>query len=144
MSAVQPPPTAPGALLCPRCSSTLHADQSWCLECGLATRTRIHPPPSWRLPVLLTCVVLALAAAAIAVGLVALVGNPSSTPAPATTVTAPATTPTATTPLQTAPATTPTAPATVPTTPVPRAKRRTPGARTTPKTSTAPAAGAIK
>lgn len=143
MSAVQPSPTTPDALLCPRCGNALREDQGWCLECGLAARTRIHPPPSWRLPVLLTCVALALVAAGIAVGLVALVGNPSSAPAPATTVTVPAATPTATTPLQTAPtttappATTPTAVTPTKTTPSTRVAPRAPGGATAP-------AGAIK
>ena len=96
----------PGALLCPRCGNTLRDDQGWCLECGLAARTRVHPPPSWRVPVVLTCVLLALLAAGIAVALVTLLDTPESTPAP-TTVTVPAaTTPRPTTPSATVPTTT--------------------------------------
>lgn len=148
MSALRPSAPTPGALLCPRCGSALREDQSWCLECGLAARTRVHPPPNWRLPVLLVCAALALLAAGIAVGLVALLGNPSSTSTAPTTVTVPATTPTATTPLQTAPTTTPTGtttPATIPTTTAPAT---TPTGTTTPRAtprarSTVPA-GAVR
>ncbi|HZV76073.1 MAG TPA: hypothetical protein VFF79_20365 [Conexibacter sp.] len=132
MSAVRPSPTTPGTFLCPRCGNTLRDDQGWCLECGLAARTRIHPPPSWRVPVILTCVALALLAAGIAVALVTLLDKPQSTPAPAT-VTVPAATAPATMPPA---ATAPTAPApqtTVPTTTRPAAT--TPGT-TTPTTAT--------
>jgi hypothetical protein len=120
VTAVGRPPAAPGTLLCPRCGSALRDDQSWCLECGLAARTRVHPPPSWRLPIALTCVLLALAAAGIAVALVTLLDTPESAPAP-TTVTVPA----ATAPPASTPTTVPTTP-TVPTTTTP----------TTPTTST--------
>jgi hypothetical protein len=145
VSAVRPSPTTPGTFLCPRCGNTLRDDQAWCLECGLAARTRVHPPPSWRLPVVLTCLALALLAAGIAVALVTLLDRPESTPAPAT-VTAPATTPpaatTPTTPVATATTPAPIAPgATAPTTPVPPAAT-TPGA-TTPTTpgATTPQSG---
>ena len=133
MSAVRPSPTTPGTFLCPRCGNALGADQSWCLECGLAARTRVHPPPSWRIPVLLTCVALALLAAGIAVALVTLLDTPESTPAP-TTVTLPA----ATAPPATAPATT--VPTTsVPTTSVPATT--VPGTTLTTPATTAPGGG---
>jgi hypothetical protein len=114
----QPPPPAPstGAILCPRCGTVLRPEQSWCLECGLAARTRIHPPPSWRVPIATTLVVLALLAAGISLALVALL---DTTPArtPAATVTVPATTG-ATTPQTLTTPTTATPPAsTVPQTP---------------------------
>lgn len=92
MNAVRPSPTTPGAFLCPRCGNGLCEDQSWCLECGLAARTRVHPPPSWRIPLLETCVVLLLLAAGITFTLVALLDDPQPTPA-ATTVTVPAAAP---------------------------------------------------
>jgi hypothetical protein len=139
VSAIRHRDVPPGTLLCPRCGSALRGDQSWCLECGLAARTRIHPPPSWRMPVLVTCVVLALLAAGIAVALVALLDKPQATPT-ATTVTVPATAPATTTPAATVPtATTPlaTAPTTVPTTTVPTV---TTPAVTTPATT--PSGGA--
>lgn len=133
MSALHPAPASPGTFLCPRCGSHLREDQSWCLECGLAARTRVHPLPNWRLPVILTCVLLALVAAGIAIGLAALLDNGSQATPAATTVTVPA---------ATAPATTPTAPATtVPTTSVPPATIPTtpaPGAQTVPRTPAPP------
>jgi hypothetical protein len=115
VSTLLPPASrSAGALLCPRCGRTLREDQSWCLECGLAARTRVHPPPSWRVPIVLTCVLLALLAAGIAVALVTLLDTPESTPAPATvTVQATSPAPTTTAPAATVPTTT----ATVPTTP---------------------------
>jgi len=139
VSAIHRPDLPPGALLCPRCGSALRDDQSWCVECGLAARTRVHPPPSWRMPVLLACLVLALLAAGIAVALVTLLDKPQTTPPPATVTlpaTAPATTPAATVPTATTPLTTETVPtittpaattptATTPTTPTGGATQRT-------------------
>jgi hypothetical protein len=122
VTALGPAPTAPGTFLCPRCGHALRDEQAWCLDCGLAARTRVHPPPSWRVPVALSCVVLALLAAGIAVALVTLLDTPQATPAPAT-VTVPATT--ATPPAATFPTTAPT-----PTTATPTV--------TTPPTATAP------
>lgn len=96
MTATRPSPRTPGALLCPRCGNTLADEQAWCLECGLAARTRIHPPPSWRAPIVATAVALALAAAGIAVLLVAVFGRDAK-PTPAqSTVIVPAGTPGAT------------------------------------------------
>lgn len=142
MSALQPSPPAPGTLLCPRCGSPLADDQSWCLECGLAARTRIHPPPSWRLPIALTGVLLALLAAGIAVTLVTLLDTPESTPPPATVTVPAAGSPAPTTPATTVPttpgATTPTTP-TSPATTTPSAT--SPGA-TTPSPSPSGGAGA--
>lgn len=128
MSALRPSPTTPGALLCPRCGNTLRDDQAWCLECGLAARTRVHPAPNWRLPVIATLLALALLAAGIAFALVALLDEPEPTPAPQT-VTAPAAAP--------PPAATTPPPAAAPTTPAPAAT--TPGA-TTPATTVPDAA----
>jgi hypothetical protein len=126
VSAIRPASTAPGTFLCPRCGSTLRDDQDWCLECGLAARTRIHPPPSWRVPVVLTGIALALLAAGSAFALVTLLDTPKSTPPPATvtvpaasapaTTLPPSTVQTATTPQTTVPQTT-VPQTTVPTTP---------------------------
>lgn len=139
MSALQPPPAPSGTLLCPRCGGVLPDEQSWCLECGLAARTRVHPPPNWRAPIALTCVLLALLAAGIAVALVTLLDTPETTPA-ATTVTAPAAAPPAA-PAATVPAT-PTAPTT--TTTVPGATTptaTTPGAQGSRRTFEIPGTG---
>ncbi|HEX7292786.1 MAG TPA: hypothetical protein VF250_16820 [Conexibacter sp.] len=137
MTAVGQPPASPsaGTLLCPRCGSALSDAQGWCLECGLAARTRVHPPPSWRMPIALTAVLLALLAAGITVALVTLLDAPESAPAP-TTVTVPATAPAASTPAATVPTiTTPAATTpTVPTTTAPAAT--TPGSTTPSGTAT--------
>lgn len=56
---------------CPVCAARLAEDQSWCLDCGAAARTRIAPtPPRWRLlaAVLVLAAVLAVAAIVIAIG----------------------------------------------------------------------------
>jgi len=147
VTAIGGPPASPsaGTLLCPRCGSLLPDEQSWCLECGMAARTRIHPPPSWRLPIALTAVLLALLAAGIAVALVTLLDTPESAPPPAT-VTVPAATapPAASTPATTVPttispaATTPTVPTTTTPTVTTPTTATTPGATTTPRTLTIP------
>lgn len=140
MSATRPSPTTPGALLCPRCGNALRDDQAWCLECGLAARTRVHPPPSWRIPLLATSLVLALLAAGIAFALVALLDEPEPTPTPAT-VTVPAATPppatsTPTTPPAVTPGTTTPGVATTPGTTTPGAT--TPAPAATPPAATTP------
>lgn len=122
MSATRPSPTTPGAFLCPRCGGALRSDQDWCLECGLAARTRIHPPPGWRLPIAATLLVALLAAAGIAFGLAALFDKRHPAPA-AATVTAPAA---ATPPAATAPAA-----------PIPTVPGATTGASTFPGAGTA-------
>jgi len=122
------------------------------MECGLAARTRIHPPPNWRIPILATIVVLPLLAAGIAVALVTLLGNDTTTPA-STTVTVPAGTPgvtqTVPTPGATPPTTTPgaatpgttTPGTTTPSTTTPGAPTTTPGTTTPGATTTTPPAG---
>jgi hypothetical protein len=137
VSALRPSPTTPGTFLCPRCGNTLRDDQSWCLECGLAARTRIHPPPSWRLPVILTCLLLALLAAGIAFALFTLLDTPESTPAP-TTVTVPAATAPAPAATTTAPPIT-TPPTTVPQATTPTTPGTTSPQSTVPSTTTPPA-----
>ena len=131
VNAVRPSPTTPGALLCPRCGNTLRDDQGWCLECGLAARTRVHPPSSWRVPVVLTCVLLALLGAAIAVALVTLLDTPESTPRPHDRhPSRPPSRPRPTTPSPTVPTTA------VPTTPTTTSPGATTSPSTTPSTGT--------
>lgn len=119
---------AAGAILCPRCGSVLEAEQAWCVECGLAARTRIHPPPSWRMPFATTLVLLVLLVAGISLALVALLDTTPATSTPAAaTATAPATVPATTAPAATVPQTAPVTPpatssvpsSTVPPMPVP-------------------------
>jgi hypothetical protein len=126
------PPAAEGSIRCARCGAEVARDQDWCLECGLAARTRVAPTPRWRVPLVGAAVVAALALAALAVAFVDLTEDPA--PAPAATTAAPATQP--------PPAATP-APQTQP----PAATATAPGATATPPaqtttnpTATAPAA----
>lgn len=116
----EPPPETPapaplpeGTIRCARCGATVPPDADWCLECGLAARTRIAPTPRWKIPVAIAGVLVALALAGLAVAFVDLTKDPEPAAAPATTAasTVPPTAPPTTPPVVTAP------PATTPTTP---------------------------
>lgn len=116
----EPPPETPapaplpeGTIRCARCGATVPPDADWCLECGLAARTRIAPTPRWKIPVAIAGVLVALALAGLAVAFVDLTKDPEPAAAPATTTasTVPPTAPPTTPPVVTAP------PATTPTTP---------------------------
>jgi hypothetical protein len=134
------PARGPGAILCPRCGTILRAEQGWCLECGLAARTRIHPPPSWRIPIATTLLVLVLLAAGISLALVALLDTtPPRTPA--ATVTAPATTGATTPQTLTTPTTATPSVGTIPQTPT---SPSTTAPATTPTIPSAPGAPPIQ
>lgn len=116
------------AVPCPRCGAEVRGDQSWCLECGLAARTRVAPAPNWRLPLIGAAAVGVAAIVALIVAFVVLTGDnapvpaASSTPAPAvpTTPTLPASVATAPPPVTvTVPAPAPAQTAPVPTTTAP-------------------------
>ncbi|MGH2950075.1 MAG: SPOR domain-containing protein [Solirubrobacteraceae bacterium] len=108
MSAVETPTPAaeqPEQRRCPRCGSALTAEQEWCLECGAGVGATVAAPPSWRWPVALVVVLLAIAAVALVLALVELAGDaeqvaeqpaPAQTPAAQTPVPTPV--PTATIP----------------------------------------------
>ncbi|MGD1056451.1 MAG: hypothetical protein ABR992_03470 [Solirubrobacteraceae bacterium] len=105
------PPTPPtSGEACPVCGAPLHPEQSWCLSCGAAARTRLAPAPGWKRPIGVVAVVVVLALGVLAAALVDLAGGSTPVPATTTTVTAPAA---ATTP---SPATTPTTATNPPTT----------------------------
>ena len=91
MTAVEPAPApAEEQRRCPRCNAPLTPEQEWCLECGSGVGTTVAPAPSWRGPVALVAVLLAVAAAALILALVELAGDaeqvaeqpPAATPAP--------------------------------------------------------------
>jgi hypothetical protein len=101
VSAVETPPpaAAPDAAeprRCPRCGSQLSDVQEWCLNCGSGVGVTVARPPSWRGPVALVVVLLAIAAGALALALVELAGDaeqvseqpPATTPAPTAAPTA--------------------------------------------------------
>jgi SPOR domain len=106
VTAVETPPPAPAAETrrCPRCGADLTPQQEWCLNCGADVSTTIAAPPSWRGPVALVGVLLAIAAAALILALVELAGDaeqvaeqPAATPAPPAATPAPTITPQSTT-----------------------------------------------
>jgi hypothetical protein len=104
-----PVPT-PAGEPCPVCGAPLHPEQSWCLRCGSAARTRLAPSPNWKPPLAALAVVVALALGALAAALVDLAGGSGTVPATTTTVTtaAAATTPTTPPATTTAASSTPT------------------------------------
>ncbi len=94
MSATASPPhdsdattPAPVGEPCPVCGAPLHPEQSWCLRCGSAARTRLAPSPNWKPPLAALAVVVALALGALAAALVDLAGGSGTVPAVTTTVT---------------------------------------------------------
>lgn len=105
MTAVETPPPAVETRRCPRCGAELTPQQEWCLNCGADVSSTIAAPPSWRGPVALVGVLLAIAAAALILALVELAGDaeqvaeqPPPTPTPSVAPTAaPTVTPESTT-----------------------------------------------
>ena len=68
------PEHRPSDAECLRCGAELAGDQEWCLECG-ASRTLIHRPPDWRVPVAVIGVVVLLVLGGFLVALIGLSGN---------------------------------------------------------------------
>ena len=62
---------------CPVCDAALAPDQSWCLECGAAARTRIAPTPRWRPLALIAALATILAIVAIGFAVARLVRGSS-------------------------------------------------------------------
>jgi hypothetical protein len=96
VTAVETPPPAPAqeTRRCPRCGAELTPQQEWCLSCGADVSSTIAAPPSWRGPVALVGVLLAIAVAALILALVELAGDPEQVavqPAPTPAPTAAAT-----------------------------------------------------
>lgn len=139
-------------MYCPRCAAVVGPEQDWCLQCGLAARTRLAPTPPWQLPVVALATLATIAVLALGVAFVIITGddeNPATTTAPATAPaatppvpapTATATTPTATTPPTTTPSTTTTTtrPRTTAPPPPPPPATTTPGPALTPPSIGAP------
>ena len=70
----EPPPTEP-LTHCPRCSAELAPAQDWCLQCGLAARTRLAPTPDWRIPLIAAIVAALLGAGGLAFAFVELTSD---------------------------------------------------------------------
>lgn len=59
---------------CPLCGGPLKPEQSWCLRCGAAARTRLAAQPKWKALVVALVVVVVLSLAVLAAALVKLAG----------------------------------------------------------------------
>jgi len=72
------PPAAPAGIApqeaCPLCGAPLKPEQSWCLRCGAAARTRLAAQPKWKTLVVSLVVVAVLSLGVLAAALVKLVG----------------------------------------------------------------------
>jgi predicted nucleic acid-binding Zn ribbon protein len=60
--------------MCPLCGTPLQAEQSWCLRCGAAARTRLAAQPKWKALVVALVVVVVLSLGVLAAALVTLAG----------------------------------------------------------------------
>jgi predicted amidophosphoribosyltransferase len=59
---------------CPLCGAPLKPEQSWCLRCGAAARTRLAAEPKWKALVVVLVVVVVLSLGVLAAALVKLAG----------------------------------------------------------------------
>lgn len=59
---------------CPLCQAPLSPDQSWCLRCGAAARTRLAAQPKWKALVVSLMLVVVLSLGVLAAALVKLAG----------------------------------------------------------------------
>jgi predicted amidophosphoribosyltransferase len=59
---------------CPLCQSPLDPEQSWCLRCGAAARTRLAAQPKWKALVVALVVVAVVSLGVLAAALVTLAG----------------------------------------------------------------------
>ncbi len=73
-----PLPTAPGLdapdEACPLCGAPLKQEQSWCLRCGAAARTRLAAQPKWKALAIVFVAVVVLSLGVLAAALVKLTG----------------------------------------------------------------------
>jgi predicted nucleic acid-binding Zn ribbon protein len=60
--------------VCPLCRAPLEPEQSWCLRCGAAARTRLAAQPKWKMLVLVLVAVVVLSLGVLAAALVKLAG----------------------------------------------------------------------
>jgi predicted amidophosphoribosyltransferase len=70
MSAVASPATE----ACPLCGSELRPEQSWCLRCGAAARTRLAAQPKWKALAVAFVAIVVVALGVLAAALVQLAG----------------------------------------------------------------------
>jgi predicted nucleic acid-binding Zn ribbon protein len=60
--------------VCPLCGAPLKPEQSWCLRCGAAARTRLAAQPKWKALVVALLLVVVLSLGVLAAALVKLAG----------------------------------------------------------------------
>jgi septal ring-binding cell division protein DamX len=72
---------APAQRQCPRCGAAMTDEQEWCLRCGAAVGTRIATAPGWRVPLIVTGLLVVLAAVAIAIAIIQLADDTDEVPA---------------------------------------------------------------
>jgi len=72
---------APEQRRCPRCGAAMTDEQEWCLRCGAAVGTRIATAPGWRVPLIVTGLLVVLAAVAIAIAIIQLADDTDEVPA---------------------------------------------------------------
>jgi len=65
---------SPTAEACPLCGSELRVEQSWCLRCGAAARTRLAAQPKWKALALAFVAIVVASLAVLAAALVQLAG----------------------------------------------------------------------
>jgi predicted amidophosphoribosyltransferase len=59
---------------CPLCGAPLKAEQSWCLRCGAAARTRLAAQPKWKALVVTLVAIVVVSLGVLAAALVTLAG----------------------------------------------------------------------
>jgi hypothetical protein len=81
----------PAPLSCPACGSPVASNQSWCLQCGAAARTRIAKLPRWRAATIAVAIAVVLAVGGLIYAFVKLSsGSGTVTTTPTITQTVPA------------------------------------------------------
>jgi predicted amidophosphoribosyltransferase len=71
--AATPDASAPGET-CPLCGAPLKQEQSWCLRCGAAARTRLAAQPKWKVLAVVFVTVVVISLGVLAAALVKLAG----------------------------------------------------------------------
>jgi predicted amidophosphoribosyltransferase len=66
--------TPPAGEACPLCDSALRPEQSWCLRCGAAARTRLAAQPKWKALAVALVAIVVVSLGVLAAALVQLAG----------------------------------------------------------------------
>lgn len=71
---MQAPAAGVPSELCPLCGAQLKPEQSWCLRCGAAARTRLAAQPKWKTLAVILVTVVVVSLGVLAAALVKLAG----------------------------------------------------------------------